>query len=448
MILEKHRSSRPAAPESNVQGEQSPQMSVLDALEELRERINIRDMEIEDLKELLQSAHVTINKLSDRVSSLEDQVTLFQRTTNQQLDPSLQGPSVPNCQPEDTLLLGDTNLSAVRASDLSSLCSVRTVKGANIDLIKCWIAEKLQWVPSNCILYCGLQDILDKSTPSDIFDQLGSLVAELKRVNENMTIYICELAPIPNVLDFDEYINNFNNQLDDWSANNGVSVIKTNLHYRLGTGEVDHMCFSEINEKNGNFLNRFGIIRLLNVISKQCTSFKLHKNWENIMSQSIPALSYDNTQKINFNEDNPKQTNYEVRSHSKIQSSNLRGRRNSRPNVRRFNSQSYTRNYGNSSASSYSRGQRGVYRGRNFYHHENNHQNYRLGLQNFSHHHRRPLDRTNQHSGEPENQYRPRACSNCGEVNHSLLECRYDHRVKCNQCNEYGHKTRLCPYNA
>ena len=198
MILEKHRSSRVVVSESNAQGEQLTQRSILDELEELRERVDTRDNEIEDLKELLKSAHITINKLSDRLSSLEDQVTLLHGNSPiQQLGPSLQRSESSNSQPVGTLLLGDTNLSAVRASDLSSCCSIRTIKGANIDLVKCWISEKLQWVPSNCILYCGLQDILDKSATSDIFDGLGSMVTELKQANENMNIYICELAPIP-----------------------------------------------------------------------------------------------------------------------------------------------------------------------------------------------------------------------------------------------------------
>ena len=38
--------------------------------------------------------------------------------------------------------------------------------------------------------------------------------------------------------------------------------------------------------------------------------------------------------------------------------------------------------------------------------------------------------------------YRP--CYNCGETNHSHSECRYQQRVRCNNCSAYGHKTRLC----
>ena len=255
------------------------------------------------------------------------------------------------------------------------------------------------------------------------------------------------LSPIPSVQVFDEHINNFNNQLVTWSSNNGVSVIKTNLQYRLGTGEVDHMCFNETNEEHGNFLNRFGIIRLLNIISKQCPSLKLHENWENIMSQSMPASSYYIGQKTSFNVNNSKQTDYEVR-YPENQRSNPRGRRNPGPNDRRSNSQAYARHYENSSAGPHYRRQQGVNRGRNFHYFENDHQNSRLDSQNFSRHRRRPLAWANRRGGESENQYRLRTCSNCGERNHTLSDCRFDHKVKCNHCNVYGHKTRLCPYNA
>ena len=132
-------------------------------------------------------------------------------------------------------------------------------------------------------------------------------MTELKQVNENMNIHICELAPIPNVCEYDEYINNFNNQVATWSANNGVSVIKTNLQFRLGTGEVDRMCFDDTCENGKNFLNRFGVIRLLNVISSQCLSLKLHENWGSI-SQGITTSLISNRRDINFSENNPMTT--------------------------------------------------------------------------------------------------------------------------------------------
>ena len=367
------------------------------------------------------------------MSLLEDQVTILkenQRTPiSQPLNPSPQGSSS-SSQPDGTLLLGDTNLSPARASDLGDHCSVRTIKGANIDLLKCWVSERLQWVPKNCILYCGIQDILDKSTLSDIFDRLDFLVAELKQVNENMDIYVCELAPIPNVNDYDEHINNFNNQVATWCTDNGVSVIKTNLQFRLGTGEVDLMCFNNICE-NENFLNRFGIIRLLNIISKQCSSLKLHDNWESIMSQSIPTASINNPRKINFNGNNPRKTDQEATQYLRTQRLGVGGRRDSRTNGRQFNSKPNTRHYEDSSFRTFYGGQRYINARQNI--HQSHHQHHGWATQ---------------HREDLQNYYHPSTCSNCGENNHVLLECRYSHKIKCNQCNEYGHKTRLCPYGA
>ena len=98
-------------------------------------------------------------------------------------------------QPERTLLIGDDNFLQIRTSDLDEKCSIRTIRDANIDLIRCWIHEKLTWIPRSCILYCGYQDMCEGNIIEETFDRLGSLIACLKQFNENMDIYICELVP-------------------------------------------------------------------------------------------------------------------------------------------------------------------------------------------------------------------------------------------------------------
>lgn len=35
-------------------------------------------------------------------------------------------------------------------------------------------------------------------------------------------------------------------------------------------------------------------------------------------------------------------------------------------------------------------------------------------------------------------------CYNCGEHNHRLATCRYDHRLRCGNCHRLGHKERVC----
>lgn len=454
MIIEKHRNSRPIVSETDVPEHDITPRDAMAGVEELRERINVRDVEIEELNELLKNAHVTINKLNDRLSSLEEQVNQLQETTaqQQQILPILQDPS---STPKGTLLLGDNNLVPVRASDLNKQCSVRTIREANIDLVKCWVSEKLQWVPKCCILYCGIQDILDGSIPAEIFDKLGSLVANLKQVNEDMNIYVCELVPILKVQEYDEKINNFNNQLAEWSVQNGVTVIKTNLQFRLGTGEVDQLCFNvDHNESQGNFLNRFGIIRLLNVISKQCPLFELHTNWENIANQvtpthTLPSFSW---QGFTRNERSHQSTVYTGRGNyqdnqtysEESRASGLNNRdlgyqhdlQNDSDNLRRpipRRREADERRY-----SQYSSG--GDYRSQHALSTRGWERNSTAAPRNRFNGH--PQSRPYHHQQEDRPRRQP--CYNCGESNHDFSECRFDHRIRCDRCGSFGHKPRLC----
>lgn len=86
-----------------------------------------------------------VNRLNDRVSMLEDKIIDGRSTaaTGTGL------PQSPLPAPEETLLLGDPNLSDVRPSDLGKDCSIRTIRGANMDLLRSWINERLDWTPAD-----------------------------------------------------------------------------------------------------------------------------------------------------------------------------------------------------------------------------------------------------------------------------------------------------------
>lgn len=179
-----------------------------------------------------------------------------------------------------SLFLGDTNLMHVSPSDLGKDISIRTIQGANVNLLKNWIREKLNWTPARCFLYCGFQDIIEGESPSGILDNLGALITELKRINDGMGISVCQLVPALKTDEYDVKINNYNTQLEKWATTNGVSLLETNLSFRLGTGDIDEMCYNIRGENPGLFLNRYGVIRLLSNINKQSPYFTLSENWD------------------------------------------------------------------------------------------------------------------------------------------------------------------------
>ena len=136
LILEKHRSTRPNTEERSIQESENNEIrtsEIMNIITELRERVNIRDTEIEELGELLKAANVTINKLNDRVSSLEDQVKLIRENSEDGATNAgeTQGRAMltQSTMSRGTLLLGDSNLAAVKISDIATGCSIHTIRG-------------------------------------------------------------------------------------------------------------------------------------------------------------------------------------------------------------------------------------------------------------------------------------------------------------------------------
>ena len=333
---------------------------------------------------------------------------------------------------ERTLFLGDTNLKDVKSTDLGENCYIRTINGANIDLMRCWVTEKLNWSPSRCILYCGINDIIDGLAPNTILDNLGTMITELKNVNESMQIYICQLVPTLRADEYEQTIHYYNNQLHDWSVTNGVTILETQPSFKLGTGEVDDLCFYVDNDNPGIFLNRYGVTRLLTTINKQCTSLKLCNDWSKIRREQM--LPTNNTSIAN----------------------------------KKFNPPVVERNYFHNPDNMYQRYNRNITLNKNRHYNRSN------ISQNISNkpnsYHRQTFNEYNRDTTPNENQHydrsnisqnipnRPgsyhrqtfnrRGCYNCGEFNHVQSNCRFDHVVRCNTCNRLGHKTRLCSKNS
>ena len=349
---------------------------------------------------MLKSAHVTINRLNDRISTLEEK-----------LQNSTPGPDVNQETPEKelTLLIGDNNLSEVRLSDLDDNCSVKTIKDTTMDLAGCWVKEKLEIKPTNCVIYCGINDLAENEDVNGILDDLGFFISELKQKNENIKISVCELAPQMK-RDIDDKIGQYNDKLKDWCTVNRIYLIETNLSFRLATGHIDEMCYNcEDSAFMANF-NRYGVLRLLNIISKQCGYLKLKGNIKTKPKERRPSAHYTSQQQSkgnNFNK--PKgseRRNFRQATGYQHFDSN---RQASRYEQRRTNS-------------------------RIMFHDQSQGSPFIRDSQDIAH-------------SDYTMQWNRKGCYNCGEHNHRQSNCRYDHRIRCNNCFTYGHKSRMCDFN-
>ena len=207
MIMRHHRSNLTAqAIGSRGTDEPDPLADIWLELCDIKKNMNKKDTKIEELNDLLKNAHITINRLNDRISTLEEQI-IRQRI-----------PSTVNMDDEKTiLLLGNGNLNEVCLSDLEEGCSVKTVKDSTVDLLQCWVNEKLEWAPDKCIIYCGINDLLETQDVGKTLDDLGNLTSELKIRNENIEVFVCELAP--------SLKNDLNGRIDNFNKKNWMSGV-------------------------------------------------------------------------------------------------------------------------------------------------------------------------------------------------------------------------------
>ena len=181
---------------------------------------------------------------------------------------------------EKTLLLGDSTLRGVKTSDLAVDTIVRTVSEANLNLLKQWVIDRLNFPLKKCVLYGGLDDLNDSGgNIVHVLDELGALVAELKVKNENMSINVCELIPDP--YGDHDLIKNYNSKVSEWCSKNGITFIPTNLHFKLATGDIDTTCFKYDLKVAGVDNTRIGTTGLIDAISKKCVNF-VSDDWSNI----------------------------------------------------------------------------------------------------------------------------------------------------------------------
>ncbi|KAK3881614.1 hypothetical protein Pcinc_013960 [Petrolisthes cinctipes] len=136
-------------------------------IENIKAKLHTKDLEIGLLNTEVKTAFETITALQQRVDDLE-----------QMLCPnSREQPQAPNNNPlpPHCLLLGDINLRRVLRSDLGENYSVTTIHGANLDLLRSWISEKLNWTPTE--LSTGEQDDMcfDGDDNRPVLNRLGAI---------------------------------------------------------------------------------------------------------------------------------------------------------------------------------------------------------------------------------------------------------------------------------
>lgn len=91
--------------------------------------------------------------------------------------------------------------------------------GANVDLRKCWVPEKLNWTPSKVLLYAFLYDLMNNVDPDCILNYVTAIVCELKENINRIEIHVSQLAPTVSSEDFQARVAVFIEHLNKWGRN-------------------------------------------------------------------------------------------------------------------------------------------------------------------------------------------------------------------------------------
>lgn len=235
----------------------------------------------------LTQLETSLQSLECRISALENRQknNSEDQENNKPINPVKRLPDSTSNQ-VNTLILSDISLRNVKVSDLSNNSAIKTLYEANFDLLKCWIHEKLTWTPDRCIIYGGLYDTLEGKAPTETIDHLSALISELKSKNKNMELCVIQIAPTLQSDSLQAKINEINDHIQKWADDNGIITVNPSLSFRLGTGDIDESCFSTTH------LNRIGITRLFNAITKKYPAFKECINWEQLKKNSGTQSSW------------------------------------------------------------------------------------------------------------------------------------------------------------
>ena len=359
-----------------------------------------------------------INELKTKLFLAEETI----RNLREELGNKKQAKNDSEISTKKILLIGDSCLQEVRNTDLQDDVIIRTLPDANMAMLSSWIDEKLTHSLKECIIYCGMQDLMeDETTPEEAVNCLETLVTVLKGNSEDITIKVCELVPSLTSAELTVKINQFNTKLEKWSDTNGVVFVKTNEYFKLGTGEIDLLCYENADELDYDILSRVGAIRILDAISSKSEGKFVCNNWRVIKQKSFGGSNSRKTSAIQNNGGdggNMDSSHAINRRRSIYQNGNYFSYRGN--DDRNYNARSS--NNWNEPGYERDRVMRGQVNSRSNYG-----QKYNIAT--------------------TRNRTHRMGCYNCGEFNHVQSNCRYDHKIKCNVCHEYGHKSKLCGSN-
>lgn len=125
--------------------------SILSDIEDMKEKMKNKDLEIGELHAKLQQSEESVNQLNKRIAKLEGKLN-HQGGDHSDLLSTLQADAE---ESKKKLLLGDSNLLEILPSDLGADTLIRTLPGANLDLLKSWVTDKLNISLNECVIYCG-----------------------------------------------------------------------------------------------------------------------------------------------------------------------------------------------------------------------------------------------------------------------------------------------------
>ena len=288
--------------------------------------------------------------------------------------------------------------------------------------------------------------INDSSDSCKSLEKLGLLISEIKAKNDNVNIGICEFVPILSNVEMHDTIPEVNSKLSSWCETNEIPFINTKPYFTFGSGDIDSSCFVHVNEFPTAKLNRNGAVRLLEALRKYNISY-LCKDWEKVKlksnkiahlrdakSSTQDRAPYENRFSILANEDND--DNYMTYDRPQY---SFHGKMN----------KSQINRVGYRSEATSNNRERQTHRGgrqpppTRYLHPGDNYQAARKPPPPAT---RSSYTRQRMRDADLGVRGERRGCFQCGEYNHTASTCRFDHKLKCGNCSELGHKMKFCRY--